>query len=948
MAEPAATPAPPAAAPAQVQPMLDRQGQIVPVPVESAQAYQAQGFLPLSPEDVTSVEQHQRYGAGLGNALTAGVLGAGRMLTLGGSDLAAVESGAFSPEELQGLAEQQRTATTVGKGLGLLAPLLASGGAAAPEEAALLGGGEAAAEGGLLGAARAGVAASPLGAVGELGGAAQSAVQGALGEGLLGRALGGAARGAVEAPLYQAGENLSEDVLHNKDLTAESLLAGTGQAALLGGALGGSIEGALGLGERYLPRALERAQASLDALAEKVKPASFEPPPAPDVIPGVEVPAGPRDVPGLPAREAPVAPAPKLVPDTADAERSFRDSLRKAYEESEAHDREFFREHYPAKVKEMLGGSDPSLAGVAGDRLVAQAREALDSAAHASEPLRLAREIVDRTEASIDGAKDASDIFLAINKGKQQIDRLGKYDRVLTPEQLQAMQPLREAVNGWRAALEDASVWGKEAAGFQRETNAAFSRAFDARKGLEKAFMRRGATDTEGRLAVDARKVSTYVKDRANGLPRSDDANAFLGNWVQARRDLLDHLQKAVYEKEPKLNAKATGLQSFLDDLTGKEQSAAESILGARAAEAENAVQASAHKQAVRAHAKQLREDLAERRQAVADAQKEYERSVRAAEKTSGQMRSAQLAEHRAKVSEAKLAFREAQKEHHGLLGIVAEHLPVVGPIYRHTRDAEVLHKLVKRTADAAGRVAAAIRSGVTEASPAVVGVESGLRKDGESLKDAFLRHAEALGKVKQDPAAAAEALSSAMPQLGRFAPTVAAKLHQGALGAASYLAAQLPKDPRPQTLVSRSPWVPSEVEMRRFESKVRVVNSPRAAAEDFKARRLTHDAVDALEKVYPQHLASMRAEAHAALADLQEEGKPLPVGVASQLQVLLGQPVTYAQTPGAQQVLSAADSPPATAAAGSPGPGPAGFPAASALKLAQAASTTHSLGGSR
>ncbi len=62
--------------------------------------------------------------------------------------------------------------------------------------------------------------------------------------------------GASEAALYQIKENISEASLGNEELTAERLFAGTGEAALTGGAFGG----ALGLGAGTLEKAFSKAK----------------------------------------------------------------------------------------------------------------------------------------------------------------------------------------------------------------------------------------------------------------------------------------------------------------------------------------------------------------------------------------------------------------------------------------------------------------------------------------------------------------------------------------------------------------------------------------------------------------------------------------------------------------------------------------------------------------
>lgn len=81
---------------------------------------------------------------------------------------------------------------------------------------------------------------------GEIGGiAGLAALTGGIslfGEAAQGARLGAlAARGAVEGGLFGLGSAMSEEALHNRDLTAEKLLIGIGQGALLGGIAGGAL-----------------------------------------------------------------------------------------------------------------------------------------------------------------------------------------------------------------------------------------------------------------------------------------------------------------------------------------------------------------------------------------------------------------------------------------------------------------------------------------------------------------------------------------------------------------------------------------------------------------------------------------------------------------------------------------------------------------------------------
>lgn len=155
---------------------------------------------------------------GLEGYAAPALAGAARGFTFGISDQVL---SALSPEARKRLADYQEYSPTASVG---------------GEIAGALGGA-------LLGAGPAGLAAR--------GGRALEAgiVEGIGAESALGRVaakgLGGAAAGALENGLYDAGKAASDAAIHDEPLTAEKLVAGTGHGALFGGAVGGVL-GALG------------------------------------------------------------------------------------------------------------------------------------------------------------------------------------------------------------------------------------------------------------------------------------------------------------------------------------------------------------------------------------------------------------------------------------------------------------------------------------------------------------------------------------------------------------------------------------------------------------------------------------------------------------------------------------------------------------------------------
>lgn len=222
----------------------------------------SKGLTVAHPEDVTNAWEKKEYGTGYGNSAKALAAGAARGLTLGGSDYVASKvGGEDTRKSLDALRRQNPITSGVGEVIGAAAPLLATGGAAAPEEALALGGAEAlegasAARGvsALASAAirTAGVApraVAGLGSLVERGVASGLAKLGYEGGSIASRAAAGAlkagASGAVEGAVYGGAAAANDAVLKGDDITAEKIVGGMGEGALFGGGIGAGL-GALG------------------------------------------------------------------------------------------------------------------------------------------------------------------------------------------------------------------------------------------------------------------------------------------------------------------------------------------------------------------------------------------------------------------------------------------------------------------------------------------------------------------------------------------------------------------------------------------------------------------------------------------------------------------------------------------------------------------------------
>jgi hypothetical protein len=213
-------------------PVWNPDGELVTIPALDQSAV-LQGYRPASSEDVHAAQQEEEYG-GAGQALAAAAEGAGSALTFGIAPKLEVAAGLTTKEGIEAREEQHPIAHAVGTGLGIIAPLALTGGAAAPAEA------------GAMGAARTAAGFTAPALIARAGHGMEHAVQAAGLPGALGRVLPGVAKGVTEGALYTAADLTEKALLGDPQLTAEKVLSELGLGALLGGVL---IGGGKGLSE---------------------------------------------------------------------------------------------------------------------------------------------------------------------------------------------------------------------------------------------------------------------------------------------------------------------------------------------------------------------------------------------------------------------------------------------------------------------------------------------------------------------------------------------------------------------------------------------------------------------------------------------------------------------------------------------------------------------------
>lgn len=224
---------------------IDEAGNATALEAQQLGDAQEAGFKPISATEAAIRAQanadsnyvDQNYGTA-GKAL----LGAADGATLGIGPALAVRGGLLDAGHLD--AARQSGAYTAGDIAGTLLPAFLSGGSSLEARGA--------AEVGGSRIARALAGATPAGMLGEAGGLAERAVGAFLPEaGIMGKGaqttIKMAARGASEGALMNLAHTASDDIITNKPLTAQALLASGAEGALFGGLAGGILGGGAAL-----------------------------------------------------------------------------------------------------------------------------------------------------------------------------------------------------------------------------------------------------------------------------------------------------------------------------------------------------------------------------------------------------------------------------------------------------------------------------------------------------------------------------------------------------------------------------------------------------------------------------------------------------------------------------------------------------------------------------
>lgn len=355
--------------------------------------------------------------------------------------------------------------------------------------------------GGLAGS----LALAPEISAGKLLGAAGEATTGALGlagETALGKVGQAAAQGAVEAGLYQTGNELSKVIADNPD-SVQTAIANIGLTGLIGGGIGGVLGAANPLWEAtsgsklsqfigdFKGRIREHVENPEPSkiLSEELSGFYNNTKQAADEVYGAEGLKGKAIEKSMPEM------GPKITQQAQDVSDELNFQISKMVKDTN---------RYPPRLIGKLQ----------------------DDAAILKEGLNK--------------AQNPSDIFNAIQDLKQTAQGYAKFDKFVKPvdEAYDFVKQMKDFSYKLRQNLEDTKVWGK-AAEAQQTINKAFKEFLPTLQDFEKKF----TTEVSGERIIDPGKLNTYLNQL--GKPNAEIKQQMLGNFLDAAQKYRGVIDKA-------------------------------------------------------------------------------------------------------------------------------------------------------------------------------------------------------------------------------------------------------------------------------------------------------------------------------------------------------------------------------------------------------------------
>lgn len=800
--------------------LINPDGELVFTPMKNVELNLARyGYSVPTQDQLTELANQKLYGEGLGNEVRAGLEGAARGATFGGSDYLAGALGA-DPEAMRQRRELNPTASTVGEiggalGSALLAPEVAPAGLVSKlgtSVAARLAP-EALTEGATL-------ASRVLGAAGQVG--AQ------------------AAGSAVEGAAYGLGQTVTEAALGDPDLNAEKVMANIGYGGLFGGALGGALKA----GEIAVPAAIGKAQETIQNTYRKL-------------IGGIDETGEFAAGPGSKA----FAKAASFA--TGEPEQEILDHARKVMSGeaevlTEAQRRDFYRdfnsaldEHYkavnkasqeastsirPQETAALLADADPAQAVQALEKTRMDLRQTIAEMQAAPElyparfPTKL-QQIADGLDEktrlpAVEAARQyttgnraramdkvlpditAADAFKAIEDARKALDDKIPWNKEISGEAADAIASLKELRGKLKGALEDESVWG-EAGARTSAYNNSVSDFLTSKKEFQKAFMKKVPTRSGGvTYRMDPTKSNSFF-NMIND-PRGEIKADALKEFFRSSRQMVDQVDKT-YQSAPFDNFE----RESLDTLIGKN------------------------------------EGMAQRAQKVIASQPNRGFGF---------------------VTDIAGAAMTAMGSPLGAAAMAAR--AILDPKTAVNRLSNI-ERAAQKVSQTISTESKAVFQPASSTARRLIGPVSGQLSGAAQEKD-YGKRVEALEKQNASPAATADHLDWATRDMYHVAPNISSSMQMTALRGSTFLQAKIPRPPAP-TLPFDKPFKPTLPQIVKFNRYYDTVNKPLAAIDQLRDGFIHPETVEALQTVYPQLYSEMRTHVMDAVTTSMAKGEDVP-----------------------------------------------------------------------
>lgn len=529
-------------------------GQLGEIPAGQLSDATEQGYRVLTPEVQSELDRHEKYGGALG-MLGSAAAGGARGLSLGLSDLALTQSGLVEPQTLKDLKEENPGVSTVSEIAGNLVPVVGELGLGAKL------GGEAA------GLAKTAASLTPAAGATKVGAGIENAVSQALGSQMAAKLAGAATRGAAEAELYNIGHNLSEASLGDEQLTAERLLAHSGEALAVGAGLGFGLSA----GGIALKAAAQKASGALDGLsslvaekfplanpdvlnnyAEKTASrAGMEPEEVKQLFTGI----GTKE--GQAMRESLGPKAEFVTPEERNSiNTQFRETLEKTHEDMTALKRKAFSEIRPKEIGNLVQDVDIKAASESAFGLADDIQTQIKHM-EANPDIFSAKGLVAKMKGIEDGyakrllaVESPEEMFTLINDTKQLIDKQTKiWGKSINPADAATVGVVKGLRRQFADHLTDESMWG-QAAVRQEAFNEATARLLTAEKNLIGLDGKVGAFGQKvngkgGRveIVINPKKINTFLSQ--TGADRSELQTTALREYLEAARDFAQQVEQS-------------------------------------------------------------------------------------------------------------------------------------------------------------------------------------------------------------------------------------------------------------------------------------------------------------------------------------------------------------------------------------------------------------------